>query len=308
MSDARRSEQAHSQHLQGDLPPGDMPIRAVAAAVHLPPSLPPMPASQHPPAAPHGDGPVTKALILLDAFANAAEPLRFSQLMERLPFPKATLHRMLKSLTDERMLSFSPQHGTYQLGPRLIRLAHAAWANGSLVDAARPVLDGLHAQLGKTIHLAQLDDGQVLYLDKRVGARGMAMYSRAGKIGPAYCTGVGKAMLAFLPPAALEASLLRQSFSRYTPTTLTSRASLLRELDAVRGRGHAFDREEHEPGIICIAVPILAADGALFGGLSATGPGSIDDIMQLESLAPTLKQAANDIAAHATIRMAPTLS
>jgi IclR family transcriptional regulator, KDG regulon repressor len=228
MSDARRSEQAHSQHLQGDLPPGDMPIRAVAAAVHLPPSLPPMPASQHPPAAPHGDGPVTKALILLDAFANAAEPLRFSQLMERLPFPKATLHRMLKSLTDERMLSFSPQHGTYQLGPRLIRLAHAAWANGSLVDAARPVLDGLHAQLGKTIHLAQLDDGQVLYLDKRVGARGMAMYSRAGKIGPAYCTGVGKAMLAFLPPAALEASLLRQSFSRYTPTTLTSRASLMR--------------------------------------------------------------------------------
>lgn len=255
-----------------------------------------------------GDGPVTKALMLLDVFSAAERPMRFSDLKDELPFPKATLHRMLKSLVDERMLAQDEITGTYQLGPRLIRLAHAAWAHSSLADAARPVLDGLHTQLGKTIHLAQLDSGQVLYLDKRVGNRGLAMFSRPGKVGPAYCTGVGKAMMAYLPPDALEECLHRQTFARFTQHTMTSRESLLPELDAIRGRGHAFDREEHEPGIICIAVPILSPDGALFGGLSATNPGTVDDIMQLETLAPTLKEAARIIASDAAMRMAPTLT
>ena len=255
-----------------------------------------------------GDGPVTKSLMLLDAFAEAEQPLRFSDLKERLPFPKATLHRMLKALADERMLTHNEASGSYQLGPRLIRLAHAAWAHSSLSDAARPVLDSLHAELGKTIHLAQLDSGQVLYLDKRIGNRGLAMFSRPGKVGPAYCTGVGKAMMAYLPDDALQGCLHRQTLARFTPTTLTSRAALLRELEAIRSRGYALDREEHEPGIVCIAVPILSTDGALFGGLSATSPGTVDDIKQLEKLAPTLKEAARIIAADATMRMAPTLT
>lgn len=255
-----------------------------------------------------GDGPVTKALMLLDVFAASERPMRFSDLKDELPFPKATLHRMLKSLVDERMLAQDDSSGTYQLGPRLIRLAHAAWAHSSLADAARPVLDGLHTQLGKTIHLAQLDSGQVLYLDKRVGNRGLAMFSRPGKVGPAYCTGVGKAMMAWLTSESLEECLLRQTFASFTPHTITSAQSLRRELDVIRGRGHAFDREEHEPGIICIAVPILSPDGALFGGLSATSPGTIDDIKQLETLAPTLKEAARIIASDAAMRMAPTLT
>lgn len=265
-----------------------------------------IPAAQ--PARTPGDGPVTKSLMLLDAFAEAEQPLRFSEIKERLPFPKATLHRMLKSLVDERMLTHNEANGSYQLGPRLIRLAHAAWAHGSLSDAARPVLDSLHAQLSKTIHLAQLDNGQVLYLDKRIGNRGLAMFSRPGKVGPAYCTGVGKAMMAYLPDTALEDCLHRQTLARFTSTTLTTREALLAELEAIRGRGHAYDREEHEPGIICIAVPVLSTDGALFGGLSATNPGTIDDIKHLEDLAPTLKEAARIIAADATMRMAPKLT
>ena len=255
-----------------------------------------------------GDGHVTKALMLLDSFADAERPLRFSDLKERLPFPKATLHRMLKNLVEERMLTHDDLHGTYQLGPRFIRLAHAAWAHGSLAEAARPLLDSLHTQLGKTIHLAQLDDGQVLYLDKRLGNRGLAMFSRPGKVGPAYCTGVGKAMLAYLPDDQLADSLMRQSFNAFTPHTLTDEKALLAELDAIRERGHAFDREEHEPGIVCIAVPILGRGGALYGGLSATMPGTIDDLSELEALAPTLKQAAQTIASDASVRMAPTLT
>lgn len=255
-----------------------------------------------------GDGPVTKALMLLDSFADAERPLRFSDLKDRLPFPKATLHRMLKNLVEERMLTHDDLHGTYQLGARFMRLAHAAWAHGSLAEAARPLLDSLHAKLGKTIHLAQLDDGQVLYLDKRIGNRGLAMFSRPGKVGPAYCTGVGKAMLAYLPDEQLADCLMRQSFNPFTARTLTSEKALCAELEAIRRRGHAFDREEHEPGIICVAVPILGRGKVLYGGLSATMPGTVGDMDVLEKLAPTLKEAARTIASDASMRMAPTLT
>ncbi|MEM6579438.1 MAG: IclR family transcriptional regulator, partial [Pseudomonadota bacterium] len=208
----------------------------------------------------------------------------------------------------ERMLSHHPVHGTYQLGPRLIKLAHASWSHGSLQDVSRPVLDALHSQLQRTIHLAQLDDGQVLYLDKRVANHGPAMFSKPGKIGPGYCTGVGKAMLAFLPTSALEEAIQQQTFRAHTPQTIVNPDALREELDTIRLRGFAFDREEHEPGIICIAVPILSDDGQLFGAISATGPGSAAEVEELADLAPALQQAARNIANDATIRMAPTLS
>ena len=93
----------------------------------------------------------------------------------------------------------TPTASTYALGVRLVRLAHAAWAQSSLAPLARPYLDRLSAETGETIHLAQLDQGQVLYVDKRNAARPVEMFAQAGKVGPAYCTGVGKAMLAYLP-------------------------------------------------------------------------------------------------------------
>ena len=123
---------------------------------------------------------------------------------------------------------------------------------------------------GETVHLAQLDNGQVLYVDKRNAARPVDMFSQAGKIGPAYCTGVGKAMLAFLEPGALEAALDRQAFHRFTPATLTDPDALRAELAAIRAAGLSFDREEHEPGIICVAAPILTARGRALGALSIT--------------------------------------
>ncbi len=101
-----------------------------------------------------------------------------------------------------------------------------------------------------------MDLGQVLYVDKLNAARPVEMFAQAGKVGPAYCTGVGKAMLAYLTPEALEQALARQSFHRHTDQTLDTPEKLMAELQAIRDRGHAFDREEHEKGIICCAVPI----------------------------------------------------
>jgi IclR family KDG regulon transcriptional repressor len=159
-------------------------------------------------------------------------------------------------------------------GLRLVRLAHAAWQASSLAPIARPYLDDLSRATGETVHLAQLDGGQVLYVDKRNAAEPVEMYSQAGKVGPAYCTGVGKAMLAYLPEADLAPVLQRQAWHPFTPKTITCAEAMRAELAAIRARGHAFDDEEHEPGIICIAVPIRTRAGRVLGAVSVTSTTS----------------------------------
>lgn len=243
-----------------------------------------------------GDGTVGKALDVLDRVAEFGRPVRFSELLADGAYPKATLYRFLQTLTHQGMLAYDPDRQTYAPGVRLVRLAHAAWAQSSLAPLARPFLDRLSLDTGETIHLAQLDLGQVLYVDKRNAARPVEMFSQAGKVGPAYCTGVGKAMLAHLAPETLEQALDRQSFHRFTPQTLDSREKLLAELAVIRDRGFSFDNEEHEPGIICIALPILTRGGRVMGALSVTSTTARTSRAALEGLAPQIARTATQIA------------
>lgn len=246
-----------------------------------------------------GDGTVGKALDVLDCVAAFGRPVRFGTLLADSPYPKATLYRFLQTLTSQGMLSYDDERQTYALGLRLVRLAHAAWNQSSLAPIARPHLDRLSAQIGLTVHLAQLDQGQVLYVDKRNAAQPVEMFSQAGKVGPAYCTGVGKAMLAFLSELEQARALTQQSYHPFTAHTYASAADLKVELKAITARGYAFDREEHEPGIICIAVAIRSDTGRVLGGLSVTGATELTTLDKLERLVPDLAQSALAIAADA---------
>ncbi|MDO8882521.1 IclR family transcriptional regulator [Pseudotabrizicola sp.] len=247
----------------------------------------------------HSDGTVGKALDVLDMVSSHGHPVRFSDLLEKSPYPKATLYRFLQTLTHQGMLAYDTDRGTYSLGVRLVRLAHTAWTQSSLAPLARPFISDLAAQTGETVHLAQMDQGQVLYVDKRNAAKPVEMFSQAGKVGPAYCTGVGKAMLAFMSDDAVEAAISRQSFHRFTDHTLDTPGKLRAELAAIRTRGYAFDREEHEPGIICCAAPILARSGKVMGALSVTSTTARSSLATLEAEATRITDCATQIAAEA---------
>lgn len=195
--------------------------------------------------------------------------------------------------------SYDPDRQTYSPGFRLVRLAHTAWKQASLAPIARPHIDALSLEVGETVHLAQLDTGQVLYVDKRNARNPIPMYSQAGKIGPAYCTGVGKAMMAYLDEPDLSKALSQQSFHIYTAHTIKNEQEMRTELAEIRVRGHSFDREEHEPGIICIAVPILSMHGRIIGALSVTSSTQRTSLEEMEQLAPKLKNTANTIAKEA---------
>ncbi len=254
------------------------------------------------------DGTVGKALSVLDRIASYERPVRFGELLADSDMPKATLYRFVQTLTNQGMLQYDPERQTYAPGLRLVRLAHAAWAQSSLAPVARQHIDALSAETGETVHLAQLDHAQVLYVDKRNARDPVEMFSQAGKVGPAYCTGVGKAMLAFLPPAELQAALAQQSWHRFTASTHGSPASLERELAEIQDEGLSFDREEHETGIVCVAVPILDSRHRPLGALSITGTTRRTDLDSLKQLGPRLKQAAAAIARDAESWLFPRTS
>lgn len=247
----------------------------------------------------HTDGTIGKALDVLDMIAASGGAVRFTELLEKSCFPKATLYRLVQTLTNRRILHHNRETGTYSLGIHLVGLAHSAWAQSSLAPIARTYIDTLMRDTGETIHLAQLDRGQVLYVDKRNATRPIEMFAQAGKIGPAYCTGVGKAMLAFLDAEALDDALKDQSFYRHTANTITSSDDLRAELAQIRERGFALDREEHEPGIICCAVPILSSIGKPLGALSLTSSKNRATLDQLETYVGKLQHVASQIASDA---------
>ena len=245
-------------------------------------------------------GTVGKALGVLELVAAPDGPVRFSELQRLSPLPKATLYRLVQTLMVEGMLAQDPETGAYTLGVRLVRLAHTAWRQASLAPIARPHLEALANATGYTVHLAQLDYGHVLYLDRRDAHAPDASFSDAGKVAPAYSTAVGKAMLAYFDPQQLDQVLALQSFQRFTPATLASEAVLRQSLARIRERGYAVDLEEYQAGVICVAVPVLSVEDRILGAISLSGTTTRTDLAGLEAWVPQLRDCAEAIAVDMT--------
>jgi DNA-binding IclR family transcriptional regulator len=131
------------------------------------------------------------------------------------------------------------------------------------------------------------------------------MYSQVGNASPAYCTGVGKAALSALPEQQLDQTLRNMRFQRFTDHTITTVSALRSELDAIRDSGVARDREEHEPGIRCIAAPIHSIDRSFVGGISVTGPAFRVPEDMLTRWEPLVSAAAKSINGELGARLGP---
>jgi len=241
------------------------------------------------------DGTVGKALEVLDLVASLEKPARFSELLVLSDYPKASLYRFLQTLTNQGMLAYDPQSQTYAPGMRLVRLAHSAWKQASLAPIAAPYVDALAQEAGEVVHLAQLDNGYVLFVDKRKTTDRFETMAQAGKIAPSYCTGVGKAILAHISEQDRARAIEQQAFAPYTPATHTCVETLLAELKDVTRDGIAFDREEHELGIISIAAPVLAGGRNVIGAISIATSTARHDLAGLEAFRPALLDTAHQI-------------
>lgn len=249
-------------------------------------------------------GTLGKAMDVLEAVANAPRPMRFTDLLETLGQPRGTLHRQISNLMSEGLLGLRTDH-CYELGPRLLKLASRAWSGNQFRQIAEPHLSALHEATGETVHLGVLAGTEIIYLDKVESRSAVRMHSQIGKASPVFCTGVGKAALSRLPDSRLEDVLKRIAYRSYTEHTLDTPERLRADIETIRKRGIAFDREEHELGIGCVAAPISSHDGVLVAGISVTAPTYRVGFDQLEAWAPLVRAAADRISDDISTRLGP---
>jgi IclR family acetate operon transcriptional repressor len=210
-----------------------------------------------------------RAFCLLDAFVPDGREMGLSELAQRTKLAKATVHRLANQLIELGVLERSGQR--YRPGLHLFELGAMATRQRRLRDVALPFMEDLYEATHETVHLGVVDRTEVVYLEKIVGPRGSPVATHVGTRKPLYCTGIGKAILAFGDPLLLEA-VCSQSMERRTPYTLATRSSLAEELEQIRKEGVAYDREEYNLGTACVAAPIADRDGQVIAAISLTGP------------------------------------
>ena len=249
-------------------------------------------------------GTLGKAISVLDIVAASDAPMRFTDILALSDQPRGTLHRQLSNLVEEGLLTLNRDH-TYALGLRLLRFASRAWSGNQFRQIAEPHLRKLHEATGETVHLGVLNGHEVVYLDKVEGRQAVRMYSQIGNASPVYCTGVGKAALAALAPERLAELVGRISFRRFTDTTITDAGALVEEVARIRQAGIAFDREEHEAGIRCVAAPVHSADRSFAAGVSVTAPAYRVSESDVERWIELVRGAAAAITEDMRVRLSP---
>lgn len=222
----------------------------------------------------------------------ASQPRSVNEVGEQLGVHPTTALRILHTLHAWRMLARRPD-GTYRLGAAIVELGHQALESLDIRDIAQPFMKDIHEATGETVHLAVLEDDHVVYISKIESRHPVRMYSRIGLVAPLHCTGVSKAILAFLDDDERARVVAKADFTDYTPHTLTTPDALQADLALSRERGYAIDDEEHELGIRCVAAPILHADGSVAASASVSTAGArIDRERLLSFVEPLFKGTA----------------
>lgn len=216
---------------------------------------------------------VLRAVALLKAFAQDKAELGLAELSRSLGLNKTTAYRLLTALESEGMVERTPEGDGYRLGPELLALGTRAHGAADLRSAARAELVALAQETRETVTLEVLVGRDALILDEAMGSHVIGTMPSIGTRWPAHATSTGKALLAHLPEAALEAYLGAPLVS-VTPRTITERAALRRDLARVCERGYAVSAEELEPGFVAVGTPVGSAGGRAVAAISVGGPRS----------------------------------
>lgn len=213
---------------------------------------------------------IDRALSVLEALTGEREGLPLTRIAQRVGLHKSTAHRLLGTLCARGYAEKLP-NGDYRLGRRVVELASIYLNQLELKTEARPHLRKLLELTTQPVHLAVLEGMESIYIDKMETVNSIRMYSQIGLRTPAYCTGVGKALLSGTPEEELEALLRRTEFTRFTPNTIMDVSELMKDIKRVRRKGWASDNEEHELGIRCVASPIYDYRGEVVAAVSTSG-------------------------------------
>jgi IclR family acetate operon transcriptional repressor len=224
-----------------------------------------------------------RALNVLLTIADSPPPgLTLAACSAVLGYSKPTTQRLLRTLVARSFLAYDDELGVYTLGVANVRLGSEYLHRLDLRKVALPEMRALVSETGETAHLGIVTGADVVYIELVDSPHPVRIFSRVGASVPAYATAIGKAILAFMGPAAVEAHV-PDVFDVRTGNTIRDRAQLEAELTLTRSRGYAVDDEENRPGIRGFAAPIFDHTDAVVAAVSIGGPadrvGSDDAVL-----------------------------
>ena len=251
-----------------------------------------------------------RGLAILSTFHSSRPLLGVSELAREVGLGRSTTHRYVATLAALGYLQQDRTSRKYRLGPRVLDLGFSAINSMELRELAAPHLQQLSDDTGFTVNMAILDGVDIVYVERcrssRAGQREIDLNLHVGSRMPAYCTSMGKVLLAFLDADECNALLDGSSLQRRGPNTLTTRRSLQVELERVRREGFAINNEELAYGLRSIAAPVRAHDGAVAAAVNLAVHSSMVSMQELVArLTPALLKTAAEISARAGYRHQP---
>jgi IclR family pca regulon transcriptional regulator len=212
-----------------------------------------------------------RVLLVLSSFSAENSTMGIAALARCVNLSKSTVHRYASSLTQLGYLQQDPETKEYALGPRAVDLGFAAITSMELTRTAARPLQALADETGYTVSMAILDGGDIVYVDRHRSARAgfrIELNLQVGSRLPAYCTAMGKVLLAHKDAVALRAILDRTDLARRGPKTVTAREQLMSSLARTQTSGIAFNDEELAPGLRSLAAPVRDRSGAVVAAVN----------------------------------------
>lgn len=203
---------------------------------------------------------------------DAGGELGIAEISRGLSLERSTVHRIVSTLRKLGYLSQNPLNSKYCNSFRFFEIGSDVVKRLGLRQQAAPFLRELSEKTHEAVNLAILDGDKVIYIDKIESQSTIKVDLAVGKRFPPYCTGLGKALLAWLPEEKIAGIVGPSPFRQFTANTITDFDSLMEELRKIRERGVSFDNEEYVEGLLCIAVPVRGSSGSVAAALSVALP------------------------------------
>ncbi len=279
-SDERRDNLAGARAgTQPNLPRKSTLVNALSAA--------PQDDSTEPPS-----GSLPKGLALIELLSSEEAPMGISALARHMNMPKSGVHRLLQMMRASGWVQQTPD-GNYECTLKLWAIGQRVAKRVDLRKTAAAAMSQLAAQTRETILLSILDGTDVLYVDVIGSPQPVRVHTSPGDRAPAHCVATGKAMLAHAPPALVDA--VARKLHAVTATTITTREQLDTELERVRSKGFAVNRDEWGGSVHGVAAPIFDGRGQVVAAISVGGPGERMTVTAVRQIAPWVMEAAASI-------------
>lgn len=238
---------------------------------------------------------VDRALAILEAIAQRSGGMTNSEVSRRLEIPKSSASYILRALERHGYLRRERLTGKYKLGFKVLNLSHRVLMGLDIREVALPVLGQLVERSHLTAHLAILDHGEAVYIEKVEAPGFIKMDTWVGRRLEIHSTGVGKALVAHLPEAEVKAIVKERGLKKLTPRTITVYSTFVHELERVRAQGYAVDDEENSLGVRCVAAPVFDSLGKVEAAVGVSGTTSQIDNASLPKIADLVKETARKI-------------